>query len=73
MSRQGLNGHIRFRHIRESALERALAALAKAGDIFFPIISDHLDRLTEEEQRTVLLRYSLLMKRRQRATRATRS
>ena len=64
MTRQGLNGHIRFKHMSDWAFEVACAELAKVGDPLFTLLSRRLDNLTEKERQAVLNRHWLLRRRR---------
>ncbi len=63
MTRQGLNGHIRFRHTLRWGFERAYYELVKAGDYGAAFVKDHLHP-TELEIKVVMARYRLLQTRR---------
>lgn len=59
MTRQGLNGHIRFRHTQQWGFERAYYELVKVGDAAAALVKDP-HHPTERDIELVMLRYSLL-------------
>lgn len=65
MTRQGLNGHIRFRHTQRWGFERAYYEIVKADDYVAALVKDPLHP-TEFDIKLVLARYGLLQTRRAR-------
>ena len=63
MTRQGLNGHIRFRHQRYWAVDRALTMLLKAGNQFAQslVLSD--EPISEADQKLLFALYRRLVSR----------